>query len=216
MKIGYKATYDYKCRDITYEVGKLYEMDDIDICKRGFHYCDIMKDVMNYYNPIEMSGDLLDHPPKNNFVLLEVEILGKVIVKDDKSVTDKMKIVRVIPWDEHKLFEIDDKNRAVSFTTPLDRKTYHFEYDERDNLIGIKSDDGKENHLEYDERDNLIGIKSDDGKEIANFKYDHNNTIKSFQKSFSLSVGGKVLEKSTIMVNYNVIDGVAHMAPYKP
>jgi len=195
MKIGYKATYDYKCRDITYEVGKLYEMDDIDICKRGFHYCDIMKDVMNYYNPIEMSGDLLDHPPKNNFVLLEVEILGKVIVKDDKSVTDKMKIVRVIPWDEHKLFEIDDKNRAVSFTTPLDRKTYHFE---------------------YDERDNLIGIKSDDGKEIATFKYDHNNTIKSFQKSFSLSVGGKVLEKSTIMVNYNVIDGVAHMAPYKP
>ena len=69
-----------------------------------------MKDVMKYYNHSEEG------------VLLEVEALGEVIDDMDKSVTDKMKIIRVVPVEEYTFpinkYEYDSFGNKISQTDP--------------------------------------------------------------------------------------------------
>jgi hypothetical protein len=65
MKTGYKATYNFACRDHKFEIGQTYELLGTPIpCQYGFHYCVNPKDVLDYY------------PMKNCFRLLEIEDLG--------------------------------------------------------------------------------------------------------------------------------------------
>ena len=66
---AYKATYNMKCQDFTYEIGKTYTFDGkIELCSKGFHFCKNPKDVINYYSPYN-----------SEFILLEIDVLGKVI-----------------------------------------------------------------------------------------------------------------------------------------
>ena len=83
MVRGYKGfNPDMACRDFRYEAGKTYTMEGrIEPCERGFHFCRNMADVFNYYG-------------KNGCRYAEVEAFGKVIDSDDKSVTDRIRIVR--------------------------------------------------------------------------------------------------------------------------
>ena len=83
MTYGYKGfNADMTCRGFQYEPGKVYEIDGkIEPCERGFHFCRNMADVFNYYG-------------KNSCRYAEVEAFGKVIDSDDKSVTDRIRIVR--------------------------------------------------------------------------------------------------------------------------
>ena len=64
---GYKATYNMKCLDLTYEVDKTYNISNINICNHGLHYCKEMKDVLEYYDY------------NNTFILLEIEDLGSCV-----------------------------------------------------------------------------------------------------------------------------------------
>ena len=86
---GYKGfNPDMTCRSFQYEVGKTYEMDDkIELCKRGFHFCPKMADVFRYYD-------------KKGCRYAEVEALGEVINEEDKSVTNRLRIVRKLKWTE--------------------------------------------------------------------------------------------------------------------
>ena len=49
---GYKAfNKDLKCRDFQYEIGKAYHIEgELEICKKGFHFCKIIDNVYNYYD----------------------------------------------------------------------------------------------------------------------------------------------------------------------
>lgn len=87
---GYKVfNHDWSCRGMQYEVGKSYEMDvEPIICDRGFHFCQKLENCFEYY--------IFD--PKSK--VAEVEAYGDVISKDGKSCTNKIKIVREIPWGE--------------------------------------------------------------------------------------------------------------------
>ena len=80
---GYKAMApDMTCRGFQYEVGKTYELDGpLKMCVRGFHFCERMPDVFGYY-------DVRD------CIVFEVEALGMVVTDGDKSVTDRIRIVR--------------------------------------------------------------------------------------------------------------------------
>ena len=87
---GYKVfNPDWTCRGFQYEVGKTYEHNGpISICGRGFHFCRNAADCFSYYpfNP-------------NNKV---AEVIAHGLVESDgtKSVTNKIEIVREIPWSE--------------------------------------------------------------------------------------------------------------------
>ena len=81
---GYKAfNKDLSCRNFQYEVGKTYEMVDHPLlCMKGFHFCQNVNDVFNYY--LKFSR------------ICEVEALGETITENNKSVTNKIKILREI------------------------------------------------------------------------------------------------------------------------
>lgn len=124
--IGYKATYNMVSHNnFLYQVGKTYIHDgEIKPCNSGFHYCPVMKDVLNYYNP------------DNEFVLLEIEILSDNIVKDeDKSVTDKIKVLRIIPVEEHKLFTWENNKM---YYKSKEGDEYWREYDSDGRLLHFK------------------------------------------------------------------------------
>ena len=87
---GYKVfNPDWTCRGFQYEVGKTYKHEgDIGLCKAGFHFCQKIADCFNYYDF------------NSNNKVAEVEAVGLVETENDKSVTDKIKIVREISWIE--------------------------------------------------------------------------------------------------------------------
>lgn len=86
---GYKATYNMVCRDFEYEVGQIYTLTDpLLMCQWGFHFCERQQDVLTYYRY------------RKGFILLEVEALGNVITLGRKCVTDRLRIVRVVPKEE--------------------------------------------------------------------------------------------------------------------
>lgn len=87
--IGYKGfDNDFKCGGFQYEVGKTYKHDGkIGLCKSGFHFCKTMANVFNYY----VGSDCR---------YAEVEAIGKIDEGDYKCVTDEIRIIREIPWDE--------------------------------------------------------------------------------------------------------------------
>ena len=89
---GYKVfNPDWTCKGFQYEVGKIFEEDvKPDCCNKGFHFCTKASDCFNYYN-----FDL------NNKVA-EILALGDIDCRSDdtKCCTNKIKIVREIPWQE--------------------------------------------------------------------------------------------------------------------
>ena len=89
---GYKVfNSDWTCRGFQYEVGKIFEENVTpSCCDRGFHFCLKASDCFNYY---KFSSD--------NKVA-EVIALGDVDYADDntKCCTNRIHIVREIPWDE--------------------------------------------------------------------------------------------------------------------
>jgi hypothetical protein cdifQCD-6_20855 len=87
---GYKVFgKDWTCRGFQYAVGETYEMERHPVCcDRGFHFCERLTDCFHYY----------DFNPENK--VAEVEALGKINKEDDKSCTNKIKIVRELTWYE--------------------------------------------------------------------------------------------------------------------
>ena len=78
---GYKAfNKGLTCQEFKYEVGKKYVHEgDIELCKKGFHFCENPLDVLDYYNLCESE-------------FAEIETDGKVKGDKTKSVTNKIEI----------------------------------------------------------------------------------------------------------------------------
>lgn len=148
---AYKATYNLTCQNFKFEVGQAYEIQgELKICNNGFHFCKKMEDVLIYYSP------------QLDFILLEVEPLGDVIDDENKSVTNKIKIIRIIPQEEHKLFDID--GRTIHCKNSNGDEWWDG-FDERSNLIYHKNSDGDEWWREFDGRNNCIHFKDSNGYE---------------------------------------------------
>lgn len=99
---GYKVfNPDWTCRGFQYEVGKTFEHDgEIKICGSGFHFCMRASDCFNYY---EMDC-------KNK--IAEIEAIGKIKTDGDKSVTDKIVIIREVSW--HELLDIVNEGHGCT------------------------------------------------------------------------------------------------------
>ena len=149
---AYKATYNMKCRNQLYEVGKTYSSSKLEICKHGFHYCDKMEDTLSYYdyNPIK-------------FILMEVEILGNVVTQDDKSVTDEMKVLRIVSPDEYN----DEMKSKISSCT----------YDDAGNMLTRKNSNGYKESYTYDDAGNMLTIENSNGRKASWTYDDAGNTL---------------------------------------
>ena len=99
---GYKVfNPDWTCRGFKYTVGETFEEEvKLSVCNRGFHFCEKAIDCFNYYA----------FNPENK--VAEVLALGDIVTKGDKSCTNKIQIVREIPWAE--LLEIVNTGKGCS------------------------------------------------------------------------------------------------------
>jgi hypothetical protein len=141
--IGYKATYNGKCRNILYETGKEYIHDgEIQICESGFHFCPELKDVFNYY------------PPKKGLKVFKVDALGDIIMEDDKAVTNKLKIIEEIVISEWAKY--NEQGNLIYFHY-LNKNKY-WEYNENNQVISYRNDNGTASYT-YDKNNNLSGYK---------------------------------------------------------
>ena len=133
---GYKATYDFKCKNLTFEIGKIYIFEgDLILCKQGFHFCKNPDDLLFYY------------PYKKELKILEIEVLGDVIDEGNKSVTNKLKVIREIPFNDwNDLFNLHSftkKNDGLEIKIRFSNGYwYKLIYDENNNLIYYKSSNG--------------------------------------------------------------------------
>ena len=90
---------DWTCRGFQYKVGETFiHNGNIEMCGAGFHFCQKASDCFNYYNFNSQNK------------VAEVEALGLVETQEDKSVTDKIKIIREIEWSELLTIVNDGKN----------------------------------------------------------------------------------------------------------
>ena len=113
--IAYKATYNLKCETITYEVGKTYTFEgELKMCEQGFHFCKNPKDTLSYYDY------------NKDYKLMEIDVLGEMIDENDKSVTNKFKVLRII----------DNKDELS--------KLLNVEFDQNNNLIHYKNNINRE------------------------------------------------------------------------
>ena len=96
---------DWTCnpngKPFQYAVGGTYEEDvKTMVCDRGFHFCEKAADCFNYYQ----------FNPENK--VAEVLALGEVDTDGTKSCTNKIQIVREIPWAE--LLEIVNTGKGCT------------------------------------------------------------------------------------------------------
>ena len=90
MVKGYKVfNPDWTCSGKQYTCpGKFEEKGELEVCGHGMHFCQTAADCFNYCR----------FDSKNK--VAEVIAYGEVKTDGDKSCTDKLEIVREIPWDE--------------------------------------------------------------------------------------------------------------------
>ena len=82
---------DWTCRNFQFELGKIFVEDATPVCcNRGFHFCLKASDCFNYYSF------------NSDNKVAEIIALGEVDYKDNstKCCTNKIQIVREIPWSE--------------------------------------------------------------------------------------------------------------------
>jgi len=173
--IGYKATYNGYCLNQLYKVGETYTLDgELEICKNGFHFCQDLIDVFNYYSP------------NKNLKIFKVEALGDIDSREDKSVTNKIKILEEVnlsnliveKYNSKKYFKkyFDDKGNYIKYETSSGFWE-RYEYDKNNNRIKYEGHDGSWIKYEYDSNNNLIKEEYSNGNW---YKYEHdknNNRI---------------------------------------
>ena len=88
---GYKAfNTDWTCKGKQYKVGETFEeTGELCICSHGIHFCENISDIFNFY-PFDGTKTKV----------AEVDAIGSIIKNDKKCCTDKITIIREIPWDE--------------------------------------------------------------------------------------------------------------------
>ena len=92
---------DWTCKNKQYGCPGRFEEDATpSICNKGMHFCKRASDCFNYYS----------FDPNNK--VAEVAAYGTVVEKGDKCCTDKLEIIREIPWQE--LLEIVNMGKGCT------------------------------------------------------------------------------------------------------
>lgn len=171
--IGYKGTYDYRCKNQLYEIGKEYKLEgSLKMCHHGFHYCKKAKNVLTYY------------PYDSKFKLLEIEDLSnETINENNKSCSNHIKIIREITNLNELLKLLGHYYTFNSMGYELTYKNtsghwFEFTYDDRGNELTYKNHHGQVIERTYHKNGNLSTVKyyvsSSDGKQLMTQEYSYN------------------------------------------
>lgn len=132
MKLkGFKAFNKYlKCmNDFQYEVGKTYTSKEIEICKVGFHFCQNLLDLNDYY------------PFDEEIRICEIEASRRIFHQANKSVTSELKIVRELSFDEWSEVVMKSEGKVLKhwlLKSPyLTKKVFDYFYNGDDILLKI-------------------------------------------------------------------------------
>jgi len=201
MKTGYKSTYDGICNGesspLQYEIGKTYKFNgEIKLCEKGFHYCNELKNVFNYY---DINKDIK---------VFKVEILGEFIDGDDKSVTNKLKVIEEIDISEWQKY--DERNNLIYCKNSV--LEYWKKYDEKNNLIHYKDSNGIEYWKKYDEKNNLIHCKDSSGYEKW-YQYDKSNNLIHYKNSSGYEKWYQY-DKNNNLIHYKNSNGIEYWNEY--
>ena len=185
--IAYKATKNMKCMDKTYKVGKTYTYKgELELCSSGFHFCKVPDDTLEYY------------PYNNRYILLEIEVLGDVIDDTDKSVTNKFKVLRVIPKEEYNSIftrmKFDERGNLLYYKNSYGYEEW-YEYDKNDNLIYYKDSKKVKFWREYDKNNNLIYSEDSKGSKIWQ-EFDERNNLIHYKDSYGVEQWRKYDERN--------------------
>ena len=159
---GYKVfNPDWTCRGFQYEVGKTYKHNgNIKMCESGFHFCQKAVDCFNYYS----------FDPNNK--VAEVEAIGLVETRKDKSVTDEIVIIREISWQEL-LTLVNTGNGCTGLGNSGNRNSGSwnsgswnsgFFNSTTPNVMAFN----RPTNMSYEEFSEIKGVK------VLNFNYEHN------------------------------------------
>lgn len=163
MIIGYKGTYNFTCINHKFEIGETYELPNIPImCHYGFHYCTNPINVLTYYSIVP------------EFKLLEIEDLGDSYSRYNKSVTNKLRVIREVPKEEcEKLFnqKFEFSENEVKFIEP-DGFWQKYQFDKNRNRIYVEDSSGRWSKRKFDENNNMIYEECSSGFR-SKFEYDN-------------------------------------------
>ena len=143
---GYKVfNPDWTCIGFQYKVGETYEhKGDIKLCGSGFHFCVEALDCFKYY--------IFD----SNNKVAEVEAIGLVETGNDKSVTNKIRIVRELDW-----FEVLKLvNSGKNCTGYGNSGNYNSGYENSGNCNSGYKNSGSGNSGDYNSGDNNSGNRN--------------------------------------------------------
>lgn len=157
---GYKVfNSDWTCRGKQYTCpGKFEEDGALLICKHGIHFCKRAADCFTYY----------DFNP--DFHVGEVVAYGRVVEQGDKCVTDKLEIVREIPW--HEVFDLTNIGKnCTGFNNSGDKNSGYWNSGNRnsghENIGNGNSGHGNSGHRNSGDR-NTGNYNSGDWNKCSN------------------------------------------------
>ena len=165
MTTGYKATYNYKCRDQIYEIGKEYKFDEKPIlCEKGFHYCLNPKDTLDHYK--------ID----KDFKLLQILDLNPNETQTDRKVScsNHIEIIREITNKEEQLLLIGqswnyDQITRVLRIEKINTDWYEYTFNEQDVVTEYKESSGDWYKYTFNEQDSVLTYRKSNG----NFRIIH-------------------------------------------
>lgn len=165
--IAYKGTNNFKCQNMTYEVGKEYKCDgEIELCTKGYHFCKNIIDINTYY-PIN----------SKNTKILQIKVLGKTIDEKDKSVTNHLKIIKALTSEEIEKASNGkikyDSNGNVTYFEYSNGLWYKQKFNSYGNRKYFEDSYGYWRKHEYDSNNNLIYVQTSTGYWFKH-KYDSN------------------------------------------
>jgi len=157
--IAFKGTDNFQCINKTYEVGKTYYYNkELIICKQGLHFCQKLENVHWHYH--------LFNPQT---VVLKIEVLGKIINNGDKSVTNKFKVLEIIPNNQYHRYSNNVTKNSIKIILKNSWKKYKF--DKNNNEIYFENSDGYWEKRKYDKNNNVIYYENSYGY-CSKRKYD--------------------------------------------
>ena len=200
--IGFKATKNGKCFNITFEPNKIYIFNgNIKLCRRGFHFCKKIEDVHEYY-PLNEKNTII--------FLIEIPNDAQIIQskQDSKCVTDKIKIIKKLTKKEIEKYsngniKFDDKGNLIYCKNyfGLEKRKYdkhgyevYYEnitgywvkrqYDKNGNLIYYENSNGYWERYKYDKYGNKICYEDFNGYWCKRM-YDKNGNEIYYENSYN-------------------------------